>query len=164
MAHRTLLFLTFSLLIASCNTPKKTQAQEHVEPSSQELKPQIPEKEIAINEDLEIECRTASLLSETQVLEDDKAVKILSARKQGQTLFLKFQYSGCNEGKPLLLLDKANRDALKKEDKAQFTLLVRGSGECEMLIETEECFDLKSLDVGYNRLLLKINENFQAQL
>ena len=77
--------------------------------------------------------------------DDDKSVQILEAYAEGDCIRFIYQYSGCSTKMASMLISKMSISDSKKQAKIYLKPLVRGAGDCEMLIEDETSFKISSV-------------------
>ena len=71
-------------------------------------------------------------------------------------LCITYQYSGCNEGKPELIVWEENTEE-PTFPKVRTSLWVRDAGQCDQLLTGKECFSMKRMQLVGNDVLVSIN-------
>ncbi len=131
----------------------------HKTPGAQEIEMATEEVESSEEQEPSIEHEVAclALYTELEGLEEEdlNASKVLEAVVQGNCLKIKHQYSGCNEGEPLMVIQ--GQTAAKRGSVLTLSLRIRGAGPCEMLIETEEYFSLDQITQGPENIEIMID-------
>lgn len=147
----TMLLFTF-LAFNACKTKPEAKSPEAIELGLEKKETEKEHSEVP----MERPCIEPQALEEVNLEEDFTKAEILDSRIEGNCLYLKFQYSGCNEGEPLFLAKGA--ESAKRGQSAYFELWLRGAGPCEMLIEVEEKFNLASSGQGAENVSILVND------
>jgi hypothetical protein len=131
------------------------EPKEDLDQNTAELELQITEEEEktkasekAISETPEMPCIPLRV-DLPEDLEDWNSAEVQTVQKVDGCLLISFQYSGCNEGAPKLF-------KVKTGSGQQFDLRIAGAGPCEMLLESQALFDLKTLNLGPGKQVISI--------
>lgn len=138
------LFLTSLVFLSSCGNKKnlasKRDSESPVVQAPAEIKVQEA-GELEVNED-EKGCYPFQKKENFSLSDEDKTVKILEAHLEGDCIRFVYQYSGCSTKMATMLIDKINFLDSKKQAFVYLKPVVRGAGDCEMLIEDEASFKI----------------------
>ena len=153
MKHGILDIGLLAFTLFSCKSKKAGQNVEEVELG---IRTETSKEGKTPSEEPQENCLELLDISDFKPDQEDLMAGILESRISGDCLIVKFQYSGCNEGKPLLI--KKPPVESKKGFVQNLDLLVRGAGPCEMLLEASESFDISSLKQGPETLTIRVND------
>jgi len=81
---------------------------------------------------------------------------LVDYKLQEGCLCITYQYSGCTEGKPELIIWEENTEE-PTFPKVRTSLWVREAGLCDQLLTGNECFSMKRMQLVGNDVLVSIN-------
>jgi hypothetical protein len=108
----------------------------------------------------EFECQGIQI-TPTLVPEFYKLVQIISIEQIDQCLLIKFQYSGCNMGEAALNMKAVGARGKKAADYSM-ALVIKNSGDCEMLMQDQAYFDMSKHGQGPEGINLNFENGFKS--
>lgn len=144
MRYWLLPLITSLLFFSSCGSKKNSETKTKTEPSVNQTRVEAEMQEsweVTVDEE-EKECYPFTRKENFNHSDEDKAIKILEAYAEGECIRFVYQYSGCSTKMATMLIDKIDIIDSKKQAIVYLKPLVRGAGDCEMLIEDETSFKI----------------------
>ena len=138
------LHLSIILMAVACSSTQKSSAAE-------------PKTEVQVVKKQEGDSSCLALQKKPNDFNtmDFSATHIAKASIEDDELIISFEYSGCEKGKPVLVLLESMPG--KKALHVDLQLKSKGAGLCEMILEDQACFDLQTLNVPAKEWTLTIN-------
>ncbi len=136
--------ITSLFFLSSCGSQKNSETKSKTEPkvNQTQVEGEMQESwEVSIDEE-EKECYPFTRKENFNDSDEDKPIKILEAYAEGKCIRFVYQYSGCSTKMATMLIDTINIMDSKKQAIVYLKPLVRGAGDCEMLIEDETSFKI----------------------
>ena len=137
--------LAFALLLCACGAKKhsgKTENKIEFTESNEENPVEIISPCLAAKEKARLEAPAIT-------------ANIIDYRQEGKCIVLNYQYSGCQKASPHLVVIEEIYG--KKSMILKLALLLEGAGECDMLINEENYFNVQNIAAEQD-LSLSFNE------
>lgn len=131
--------LAFSLLLGACGSKNKAAAKTE----NNEENP------------IEVQDSCFSAVEELRLESPAIAAHIIDYTQEGNCIFMNYQYSGCQKGRPYLVVTE--KIYAKKSMILKLSLLMDEAGECDMLISEKNYFKVQNIAPDQD-LSLSFNE------
>lgn len=144
---RFLAYFLLSVTLFSCSTKKTAVDTSKSDPSS---------------EAAALQCLDIILSKDAGDMSELKEATIISHEMMGECLSISYQYSGCQEALPKLIWNGVATRSLPPQINLQ--LYVTDSGMCDMLLEDNASFDLSTLGMTSDEIVIYLNGDNENKL
>ncbi|MGB0177581.1 MAG: hypothetical protein ACPF9D_10475 [Owenweeksia sp.] len=149
--------LVYGLILIAMMACKSSAPQQNVQKSDNSDLGQLAPPADTSNEELEeLYCLDLSDPSDIKDSALYNQTTLVDYQLREGCLCVTYQYSGCNEGTPELIVWEENTSE-PTFPKVRTSLWVKGAGLCEQLLTAKACFSMKRMQLVGNDVLVSIN-------